>query len=80
LKTDPCTGRLQLHVVWGHWKSRCHWIISITFNAYGRTRWRLFCSNVQGIFRRQGQWNGEATCDRRQIWQRVQKPWPNVTS
>jgi len=62
------------------WKLAAIGYFSITLNGFGRTRCRWFSSNVQGKFRRQGQWKGEATCDRRQIWESLQTPWPKVTS
>jgi len=72
---DPCTGRQRSQIFWRHLRTSCRWLISIILNGFAASKWRCFRRNVQMIFKRRDTREGEATRDRRRIWE---SPWAQM--
>jgi len=70
-----CTKRWRLKIFWRLLRPGCIWKISMILNGFGSNGWRCFWRNVQVRFGRWGSREGEATSDRRWIWEST---WANT--
>jgi len=66
---DPCTGRWGLQNFWTLSINGCLWKSSIMPNGFGDNGLRCLCRNLQVRFGRRVRMEGEATSDRRWIWE-----------
>jgi len=66
---DPCTGSWRLKIFWRLSRLDYLWNISIMPNGFGNNGWWCFWRYVEVRFARRRRREGEATSNRRRIWE-----------
>jgi len=77
---DPCPGKRRSQIVWLHWRTGWHWLISIILNRFTGRGLKCFWIVVRPKFVRQGKMETEATHDRLRIWESTRAQRREVTS
>jgi len=80
VERDPCMGRRRLLIFWRLSSPGCLWTMLIMPNGFSDSGLRCFWRNVQARFGRRGIREGEATSERRRMWQSAQATNWQVTS